>query len=89
MNFYCTFALCNNTKKEGIALMPLTFADTAEENVIKRIGGNPEVKRHLENLGFTVGECVSVIQTVGGNVIVKVRETRVAISKEMAQKIMI
>ena len=69
--------------------MPLTFADTAEENVIMKIGGSPDVKKHLENLGFTVGGSVSVIQTVGGNVIVKVKETRVAISKEMAQKIMI
>ncbi len=69
--------------------MPLTYADTAEENVIMKIGGSPDVKKHLENLGFTVGGSVSVIQTVGGNVIVKVKETRVAISKEMAQKIMI
>ena len=57
--------------------------------MIKKIGGKPEVKKHLENLGFVVGSGVSVINTMGGNVIVKVKEARVAISKEMAQKIMV
>lgn len=70
-------------------MMPLTFADVDEEYVIKRIGGKPEVKKHLENLGFVAGAGVSVINTIGGNVIVKVKEARVAISQEMAQKIMI
>ena len=69
--------------------MPLTFAGAGEEYVIKRIGGRPEVRKHLENLGFVVGTGVSVINTIGGNVIVKVKEARVAISQEMAQKIMI
>lgn len=69
--------------------MPLTVADTAEEYVIKRIGGNPEVKQHLNNLGFVVGAVVSLINTIGGNVIVKVKESRVAISQELAQKIMV
>lgn len=69
--------------------MPLTFADIGAEYVVKRIGGKPEVKKHLENLGFVAGSGVSVINTIGGNVIVKVRETRVAVSQEMAQKIMI
>ena len=69
--------------------MPLTVADTGEEYVIKRIGGKPEVKQHLENLGFVVGGGVSVINTMGGNVIVKVKESRIAISQEMAQKIMV
>ena len=69
--------------------MPLTVADTGEEYVIKRIGGKPEVKQHLENLGFVVGGVVSVINTMSGNVIVKVKGCRVAISKEMANKIMI
>ena len=68
--------------------MPLTVADTGEEYVIKRIGGKPEVKQHLENLGFVVGG-VSVINTMSGNVIVKVKESRIAISQEMAQKIMV
>ena len=76
-------------RKEGVVMMPLTFADAGEELVIKKIGGKPEVKKHLENLGFVVGSGVSVINTMGGNVIVKVKEARVAISKEMAQKIMV
>ncbi len=70
-------------------MMPLTFAGPGEEYVVRKIGGNPEVKRHLENLGFVVGTGVSVINTIGGNVIVKVKESRVAISQEMARKIMI
>ena len=70
-------------------MMPLTFADTDEEYVIRKIGGKPEVKKHLENLGFVVGAGVSVISTIGGNVIVKVKEARVAVSQEMAQKIMV
>ncbi len=69
--------------------MPLTFADVGEENIIKRIGGQPETKKHLENLGFVVGSAVSVLNTMGGNLIVKVKESRVAISREMAQKIFI
>lgn len=70
-------------------MIPLTFADVGEENIIKKVGGNPEVKKHLENLGFVAGGNVRVISTMSGNVIVNVKETRVAISKEMAQKIMI
>ena len=69
--------------------MPLTFADTGQTFVVKRIGGKPEVRKHLENLGFVVGSGVSVINTIGGNLIVKVKESRVAISQEMAQKIMV
>lgn len=70
-------------------MMPLSFATAGEENIIKKIGGKPEVKKHLENLGFVVGGAVTVITTLGGNVIVNVKESRVAISEEMAQKIMI
>lgn len=70
-------------------MMPLSFATVGEDNIIKRIGGKPEVKKHLENLGFVVGGNVKIIATLGGNVIVNVKETRVAISEEMAQKIMI
>lgn len=69
--------------------MPLSLANVGEENIIKRIGGKPEVKKHLENLGFVVGGTVTIISTLGGNVIVNVKETRVAISEEMAKKIMI
>ena len=70
-------------------MMPLTLAEVGEENIIKKIGGKQEVKAHLENLGFVVGGAVTVINTIGGNVIVNVKEFRIAISKEMAQKIMI
>ncbi|MDI9242987.1 FeoA family protein [Fusibacillus kribbianus] len=70
-------------------MMPLTLAETGEENIIKKIGGKQEVKVHLENLGFVVGGAVTVINTIGGNVIVNVKESRIAVSKEMAQKIMI
>lgn len=70
-------------------MMPLSLAQVGEENIIKRIGGSPEVKRHLENLGFVVGGEVTVVNTLGGNVIVNVKEARVAISKEMALRIMV
>ena len=69
-------------------MMPLTLADAGEEKIIKKIGGKQEVKAHLENLGFVVGGGVKIISTIGGNVIVNVKESRIAISKEMAQKIM-
>ena len=70
-------------------MMPLTLATVGEENMIKRIGGKPEVRAHLENLGFVAGGNVTVISTIGGNLIVNVKEARVAISKEMAGKIMV
>jgi ferrous iron transport protein A len=70
-------------------MIPLTVADAGQDYVVKRIGGNPEVKKHLEDLGFVAGADVSVVNTMGGNLIVKVKESRVAISKEMAMKIMI
>ena len=70
-------------------MMPLTLAVVGEENTIKKIGGRQEVKAYLENLGFVAGGAVTVISTIGGNVIVNVKESRIAISREMAQKIMI
>ena len=70
-------------------MMPLALANVGEENIIKKIGGKPEVKQHLENLGFVVGGTVKIVNTMGGNVIVNVKDSRIAISKEMAQKIMI
>ena len=70
-------------------MMPLLLANVGEENVIKKIGGSPEVKQHLENLGFVVGGNVTIVNTMGGNLIVNVKETRVAVSREMAQQIMI
>lgn len=70
-------------------MMPLSLADAGKENVIIKVGGKPEVKKHLENLGFVAGGEVTVISSLGGNVIVNVKETRVAISEEMARKVMI
>ncbi|MBO5326849.1 MAG: ferrous iron transport protein A [Clostridia bacterium] len=70
-------------------MMPLNFANVGEVNIIKRVGGTPDMKKHLEDMGFVVGGAVTVINTIGGNVIVNVKEVRVAISREMAQKIMV
>ena len=70
-------------------MMPLTFANVGEENMIKRIAGNPETKKRLENLGFVAGGNVTIINEIAGNIIVNVKESRIAISKEMAQKIFI
>lgn len=70
-------------------MMPLTLANTGEENIIKKVGGNPETRKFLENLGFVAGSAVTVVSEIGGNVIVNVKDSRVAVSKEMAQKIMV
>ena len=70
-------------------MLPLSLADVGVENTIKKIGGTPEVKKHLENLGFVAGGPVTVVSALGGNIIVKVKESRIAISEEMARKIMI
>ena len=69
--------------------MPLTLAGTRVPLVIQRIGGHAELKQHLSDLGFVVGGEVTVISTSLGNVIVKIKDSRVAISKEMANKIMV
>ena len=69
-------------------MMPLTLANAGEENTILKVGGSAEVKKHLEDLGFVAGGTVSIV-SLGGNVIVKVKEARVAISEEMARKIMV
>ena len=70
-------------------MMPLVMADPGEESIIIRVGGSPEMKKHLEDMGFTAGGAVTVMNTIGGNLIVKIKESRVAISKEMASKIMV
>lgn len=70
-------------------MMPLTLADIGSDNIIKRVGGNPDVKKHLEDMGFVVGGNVTIVSMIGGNVIVNVKDARVAISREMAQKIMV
>lgn len=78
--------ICNTV---GSDIMPLTLAVAGEENIIKRIGGNSETKKHLESLGFVVGARVTVINEISGNIIVNIKESRVAVNRETAQKIMI
>lgn len=70
-------------------MMPLTMANTGEANMIKKVGGSPETRKFLESLGFVAGSTVTIISEISGNVIVNVKEARVAVSKEMAMKIMI
>jgi len=70
-------------------MIPLSIADEGEELIIKKVGGSPEVKKHLEDLGFVAGGTVTVINKLGENVIVRVKESRVAINDEMARRIMI
>ena len=70
-------------------MMPLMYAEKGKPQIIRKIGGSPEVKKHLEDLGFTVGGEASVISSLGENLIVKVKESRVAVSEELARKIMI
>lgn len=69
--------------------MPLNLAPAGEENIIKKVGGKPETRQHLENLGFVVGGTVTVINMLGGNVIVSVKGSRIALDKELAARIMI
>ena len=70
-------------------MMPLSLAELDTENTIRKIGGSPELRKPLENLGFVVGGNVTVVAMLGGNVIVKVKEARVAISEEAARRVMI
>ena len=70
-------------------MMHLTLANIGEENMIHKVGGSPEMRKHLEDMGFVAGGSVTVISTIGGNLIVNVKESRVAISREMANKIMV
>ncbi|MDE7062781.1 MAG: ferrous iron transport protein A [Lachnospiraceae bacterium] len=70
-------------------MMPLTMAEEGAPSVIKKIGGREETRRFLENLGFVPGGTVTVISEMGGNIIVNVKDSRVAIGKDMANKIMV
>ena len=70
-------------------MIPLSMADIGETQIIKKIGGNPEIKQHLENLGFNIGGEVVIVNALGENIIVKVKDARVAISDELARKIMV
>ena len=69
--------------------MPLTMVSAGEENIIKKVGGKEETRRFLENLGFVTGGKVTVISEISGNVIVNVKDSRIAIGKDMANKIMV
>ncbi len=69
--------------------MPLVYANPGEENIIKRIGGSQDVKRHLEDLGFTPGGTVTLISILNGNIIVKVKESRIALSEDMARRVFV
>lgn len=70
-------------------MMPLTMSKVGESNTIKKVGGKEETRKFLESLGFVVGSTVTVVSCIGGNLIVNVKESRVAVSKEMAIKIMV
>ena len=70
-------------------MMPLSLANTGEQNVVKRVGGKEDTRRFLENLGFVVGRTVTVVSEAQGNMIVNIKNPRVAIGKDMANKIMV
>ncbi len=76
-------------RAERKIMMPLIYAEKEQPQIIRKIGGSPEVKKHLEDLGFNVGGEVSIVSMLGENVIVKVKESRVAVSDELAKKIMV
>lgn len=70
-------------------MIPLTYADVGQDLIIRKVGGSPELKKHLEDLGFVAGGIVNVVSQIGGNLIVNVKDSRIAVSREMAQKIMV
>ncbi len=70
-------------------MIPLNYADAGSPQIVRKIGGTPETKKHLEDLGFSVGSEIMVVNSLGDNVIVKVRESRIALSEELARKIMV
>ena len=69
--------------------MPLTMASIGEANTIRKVGGNEETKRFLENLGVVAGAEITVVSAIGGNVIVNIKDSRVAINQDMARHIMV
>ena len=70
-------------------MMPLSMVKEGEENIMQRVGGKEETRRFLENLGFVIGSPVTVVSEIGGNMIVNIKDSRVAIGKDMANKIMV
>lgn len=77
------------TRKKEDEMMPLSMVKTGEPNVIRKVGGKEETRKFLENLGFVTGGTVTVVSEIGGNMIVNVKDSRVAIGKDMANKIMV
>lgn len=69
--------------------MPLTMAKSGENNIIKKVGGREETRKFLEKLGFVVGGAVTVVSGTGGSVIVDIRDSRIAIGREMAKQIIV
>lgn len=88
-NIYKSLFIQLTFETEMIILMPITVADTGEEMIVRKVGGNSEVKLHLENLGIVPGGFVTLIAVNNGNVILKVKESRIALNKDMAMKIMV
>lgn len=70
-------------------MMPLSMVKEGEANTIRKVGGKEETRRFLENLGFVTGGTVTVISEMGGNIIVNIKDSRVAIGKDMANKVMV
>jgi len=69
--------------------MPLTLSRPGERRAVQRIGGSGETKKRLETLGFTAGSPVTVVSALGGNLIVNVKDSRLALSREMANRIFV
>ena len=70
-------------------MMPLVMVDTGEEAIIRKVGGSPDMKKHLEDMGFNIGSEISIVSVLAGNLIVKVKDSRVAVSGELARRIMV
>ncbi len=68
-------------------MMPLSFAEKGKDYEIKKVGGNQETKKHLEDLGFVSGSKVTIVSDVSGNLIVNIKESRIAINRDLANKI--
>lgn len=82
------FIIIKTQDKED-EMMPLSMVSAGEENTIKKVGGKEETRRFLEKLGFVVGSAVTVVSEIDGNLIVNVKDSRIAIGKDMANKIMV
>lgn len=76
-------------KRKKDEMMPLSMAKQGEPNIIKKVGGKEEIRKFLENLGFVTGGVVTVLSEINGNMIVNVKDSRVAIGKDMVNKIII